>query len=36
MGENDLEETINENDLEIYIDNKLRLSDHVDYWYSCK
>ena len=30
MGENNLEETISERDLEIYIDNKLRLSDHVD------
>ena len=30
MGENNLEETISEKDLGIYIDNKLRLSDHVD------
>ena len=30
MDENNLEETINEKDLGIYIDNKLRLSDHVD------
>ena len=29
MGENNLEETISEKDLGIYIDNKLRLSDHV-------
>ena len=30
LGENNLEETISEKDLGIYIDNKLRLSDHVD------
>ena len=30
MGENNLEGTISEKDLGIYIDNKLRLSDHVD------
>ena len=30
MGENNLEEIISEKDLGIYIDNKLRLSDHVD------
>ena len=30
MCENNLEETISEKDLGVYIDNKLRLSDHVD------
>ena len=30
MGENNLEETTSEKVLGIYIDNKLRLSDHVD------
>ena len=30
IGENNLEESTNEKDLGIYIDNKLRLSDHVD------
>ena len=30
MGENNLEESTSEKDLGVYIDNKLRLSDHVD------
>ena len=30
MVENNLEETVSNKDLGIYIDNKLRLSEHVD------